>query len=699
MVPKSNKLFGKSFYYSILKKTIFGGELKRVSSIILLCIIFLLSFAFYSQTSADKIQARIDRNKGIQFYNYGYYQKANSLLKNALSYNSKDFLARFFYGWSYYKSGYIQNAIFEWENLKALGFEDNILENMLENILYQEGNIEQDVLVENYAFYSKINGKKVDNNFFLWPIGLSLDPKNNIYIAGHRSFNLLKLNNGEIKKSVNIFGKFIGHPYDVVYDKIDNSFFVTDYNSNIIYHLNENGTTISKIGKDFENENKLLGPSGIIMDSERNLYVIDQGNNRIVKLTRAGEFLFSFGKMGNDYGEFSRPVDIVNDKENKRLFVSNSYNKRIDCFDEWGNYLYSIGEGILNHPKGLHLEKNYLYIVDGNEIFVYDFISESIAKINIGNHKLNDPYGIIIDRNNNLIVTEPYENQVNYFVPKTEIYRNLDVKLERINIQNYPIVMAYISVKDQAGNAIYGLGNNNFVFKELDKEIYRVETDYTQLRLEKHSMSIIVDTNLKMKNKKDKVNTLINDIFNNDEEIISYNGFTTFNENQVKDYNQSKLYVRSMFQNDKVYSSKSKTDVAFYSAITSSISKFQKTGIIYITDGNFSKESFQVYSRNDIINYAKNNYVPIYTFYLGNGEGKTFLKELSQKSSGKFYEVENGYELVINEFKNYNPPYYLVYYISPFFYDEDYFRKVYVTVQYNGRVGKNWLGYFMYEKK
>jgi len=346
------------------------------------------------------------------------------------------------------------------------------------------------------------------------------------------------------------------------------------------------------------------------------------------------------------------------------------------------------------------LNNNYLYIVDDKDIYAFDFSIESLIKIDIGKYKLNDPYGIIIDKNKNLIVTEPYLNEINYFVPKNELYRNLDVKLEKIDISSYPIVMAYISVKDQTGNAIYGLGNNNFIFKEIDTEISRVESNYTELMKEKLGMSIIVETNKSMKNNADKIQSVLNDLFDNNSENIVFNSYTTNYEQQLKEFNENSVSIKNKYLAKDIFNNKTATDISFYTAISSTIREFMKTGIIYITDGNFSDNSFVTYSRNDIINYAKNNYIPIYVFYIGDGQGEAFLKEMAQKTMGKFYNLEDYKqpEIVFHEFKNYNNPYYLVYYISPYFYAEDFFRKVFVTVQYNGRVGKNWLGYYMYKK-
>lgn len=664
-------------------------------------IILLFSLIFFSQTGVNKIKSEDYLKRGLLLYNSLYYQKANFYLKKSLEYNSKNYLARYFLGWSYFKSGFLQNALFEWENLKSLGYKDDLLDNMLNNIYFQEGNITKEQIINEYTFYSKVDGRKLQNSFFLWPLGMAIDPKNNIFISGHRSYNVLLMNNGQIEKSINIFGEFLGYPYDVTYDNSSHTLYVTDFKNDQIIKMTTNGKILKKIGKDLKGDQKLIGPSGIDIDENGNIYVVDQGKNRIVKFDKNGNFLFSFGDFGKEKGYFFRPVDIVYDRYRKCLYISNSYLNRVDIFDLWGNYINSIGEGYLKNPKGIFLyKKNPLYITDFNGVYYYDFENQSINSVNLGNYKLNDPYFILIDKNKNLILSEPSRNIVDYFIPKNQLYLNLDVKLEHIDIRNYPLIICYISVKDQSGNPIYGLKDNNFSFQEGDQIITRVNSDYSKEIENYKAISIVVDSSIGMSKKQDDIIKLLEQIFNRDKNLIKYNLFWASKINQITDFNYSKEVIRNDISNKKNYTGNKLVDIALYDSITAFFRKFAKGSVIFITDGNFDNAAFQTYSQNDIINYAKNNYIPVYIFYLGNGKRKTFLKELATKTSGMFFEKEDLLhpEKVLEKFNNYQSPVYIVYYKTPYTYTNDYFRRVYVTVQYNGRVGKNWLGYYMPEK-
>ncbi|MCX8057845.1 MAG: hypothetical protein N3A58_00325 [Spirochaetes bacterium] len=671
--------------------------MKRGNLLKFLFLVFISLF-FISQNNADLVKADINRKEGILFYNSEFYQQAILALKKSVSFNPKDFLARYFLGWSYYKSGFIQNALVEWQNLKELGFEDQQLENMVNNIMFQEGKLTKDIKIDQFTFFSKINGKKLKDSFFIWPLGLDVDPRNNVYFASHRAYSVMELVNGEVKRSINIFGKFLGYPYDVVFNENDNTMYVSDYKNNVIYKLTKNGTILKKIGLDNNKKSILNGPAGIAIDNEGQIYCIDQGNNRVVKFDKDGNFLFYFGEYGEEYGKFFKPIDIVFDSTRKVLYISNNYNKRVDVFDLWGNYIYSIGENVLKSPKGLTLFfDKYLYILDNKEIYIYNFELKTIDKVEIGNYEFFDPYYILIDKNQNLIVTDPYRAEIVYFVPRNALYLNLDVKLERIDIRSWPLVVAYVSVKDQFGNTIYGLTDNNFSFWEYDSKITRLSTEFSYLRDDFKSLSIVIDSFPTMKNKIDKIVSILTQIFNSDENMIKYNFFLSNLTNQIVNFSNDKLKIFDQVKKEENYSDYKNSDRNLYSSITSFFQKYLKGGIIYITDGNYKNDSFLYYSQNDIINYAKINYIPVYVFYIGDGNGKTFLKELASKTGGAFYEGDDLFnaQKVLLKFINYQSPCYIVYYKSPFIYKEDFFRKVMVEVNYNGRVGKNWLGYYM----
>jgi sugar lactone lactonase YvrE len=102
----------------------------------------------------------------------------------------------------------------------------------------------------------------------------------------------------------------------------------------------------------------LVGPSGLALDAQGNLYVVDAGNNRIRKYDRDGKLLTQWGRLGQDDGQFSfGPVSnsyytdyngsVAVDRQGN-VYVADTGNARIQKFNSIGKFLLkwgSPGEG------------------------------------------------------------------------------------------------------------------------------------------------------------------------------------------------------------------------------------------------------------------------------------------------------------------------------------------------------------------
>ena len=112
----------------------------------------------------------------------------------------------------------------------------------------------------------------------------------------------------------------------------------------------------------------------------------DCDNHRVQVFTRDGNFLRSFGSYGDKQGEFHDPTGIALDKNNN-IIVVESNNHRIQLLSEQGEYLRQFGdEGNLDHqldtPRGLSVDN------EGN-IVVADRYNKSIKIFSKGGHYLS----------------------------------------------------------------------------------------------------------------------------------------------------------------------------------------------------------------------------------------------------------------------------------------------------------------------
>ena len=116
-------------------------------------------------------------------------------------------------------------------------------------------------------------------------------------------------------------------------------------------------------GSDVETFN---GPSDILIAPNGDIFIADghggETNARIVKFSRNGKFIKTWGKKGSAPGEFDAPHGLAMDSAG-RLFVADRSNGRIQIFDQDGKFLTEWKQ--FGRPSGVYINKNdVIYVAD-----------------------------------------------------------------------------------------------------------------------------------------------------------------------------------------------------------------------------------------------------------------------------------------------------------------------------------------------
>ena len=102
------------------------------------------------------------------------------------------------------------------------------------------------------------------------------------------------------------------------------------------------GTYVRSFGRDFDFGNE----HGLRIDRHDNVWVTDNGNHRVMKLTNDGELLMTLGikgQAGTTDDTFDRPADIAFGP-NDELYVADGYgNSRVVKYDAEGNFVTTWG--------------------------------------------------------------------------------------------------------------------------------------------------------------------------------------------------------------------------------------------------------------------------------------------------------------------------------------------------------------------
>jgi sugar lactone lactonase YvrE len=124
--------------------------------------------------------------------------------------------------------------------------------------------------------------------------------------------------------------------------------------------------TLGKAGVAGDGPDVFNQPSDVVVSKTGEIFVADghdeDSNARIVKFTKDGKFIKTWGKRGSEPGEFNTPHGLAFDSKG-RLFVADRSNNRIQIFDQDGKLLDEWKQ--FGRPSGMFIDKNdVIYVSD-----------------------------------------------------------------------------------------------------------------------------------------------------------------------------------------------------------------------------------------------------------------------------------------------------------------------------------------------
>ncbi len=247
--------------------------------------------------------------------------------------------------------------------------------------------------------------------------------------------------------------------------------------NDIVYIVDESQEKIKKItsegkidrnwvlrGKDFKN---LKSPGGIAVDGQGYMYVTDTKKHSVLKFDKNGKFIKKWGKEGSENVEFKTPTGIATDSEGN-VYVADSTNHCIKKFSNLGDFKKVIGksgtdEGEFLFPSAVAVnKKNELFILDRRRLQKFSAEGElldSWGKAGSNDGELNKPVGIFVDKDGFIYIADSGNNRIQKFDSDGQFIS----KWGRIGAGdgqlNYPsgIVVnsrGYVYVADQNNNRI-----------------------------------------------------------------------------------------------------------------------------------------------------------------------------------------------------------------------------------------------------
>jgi sugar lactone lactonase YvrE len=159
-------------------------------------------------------------------------------------------------------------------------------------------------------------------------------------------------------------------PYDIAVGAGLN-FYVADYGNHRIQRFDKDLNYISTLyTRDNDDPTQRFGyPTSVAMSRLGDLFLLDNENIRVVKVNTFSTIERTCGGIEAGKGQLRNPRKV---RVTSQDLVCVLDEQRIVIFDNFGNYVRTIAEGALTDPRGMTIERDTVYVVDGRDIRLFD---------------------------------------------------------------------------------------------------------------------------------------------------------------------------------------------------------------------------------------------------------------------------------------------------------------------------------------
>lgn len=253
--------------------------------------------------------------------------------------------------------------------------------------------------------------------------GVAKDSHGHIYIFNRGPHPLLEFESGG--KFVREIGEgLFTSSHGVRVDSEDNVWAV-DVGGHVVLKFSPQGRVLMVLGRKGRpgsGDGEFNQPTDIAFAPNGDFYISDgYGNSRVMKFSKDGRLLKSWGKKGTAPGEFNVPHSIIVDGQG-RVYVADRENKRIQIFDGDGIFLREWTH--LGAPWGLDISPDqHIYMADGyaNRVLKLDLeghIVGTLGSAGKGPGQFAYAHHLCVGKNEEIYVAEILDWRVQKFVRK-----------------------------------------------------------------------------------------------------------------------------------------------------------------------------------------------------------------------------------------------------------------------------------------
>jgi YD repeat-containing protein len=202
------------------------------------------------------------------------------------------------------------------------------------------------------------------------PVGEALDASGDVWVADAANNRIAEFSKaGTLMATYGSEGTEAGQfewPAGIAVNQKTGDVYVSEVTNNRIDELSSSGAFIRAIGWGVSNgeakletctsscragiagagNGELDYPHGMTVDSSGDVWVTEEGNDRVQEFSETGEYLGKFGSAGTGAGQFGDPVSIT--ITGGDFYIADDTDNRIAEFSTSGAFVKAIGWGVTN---------------------------------------------------------------------------------------------------------------------------------------------------------------------------------------------------------------------------------------------------------------------------------------------------------------------------------------------------------------
>ncbi|XP_068747069.1 E3 ubiquitin-protein ligase TRIM71-like [Montipora capricornis] len=209
------------------------------------------------------------------------------------------------------------------------------------------------------------------------------------------------------------------------------------------------GTHLRSFGKKGNQQGEFDSPAGIAFQNDK-IIVADTKNHRVQLFSDEGHYLNQFGGKGSREHQLQFPLGLSIDGDGN-IIVGDRNNKLIKIFSLDGRFLHSIGtEGSVIFPHHCIQHDNYLFVSDEDDHCIKVFNREGELLYKFGKHgsgdgEFNQPSCLSVDKAGNLLVCDELNHRVQVFKLSGEFVTKFGAYGRRAGEFNRPVSAEVLS--------------------------------------------------------------------------------------------------------------------------------------------------------------------------------------------------------------------------------------------------------------